>query len=76
MALVIVEKEKKHLSTTFYTPHILHTYYICDNTILKLPANLLNISTPLQADPKISNNVNSVIFKAVLDFQSGCFGME
>ena len=26
IALVIVDKEKKHLNTTFYTAHVLHTY--------------------------------------------------
>ena len=26
IALVIVEKEKKHLNTAFYTAHVLHTY--------------------------------------------------
>ena len=74
MALVIVEKEKKHLNTTFYTAHILHTYVTTPfSNSLHI---LLSISTPLQADPKISKNVNSVIFKAVLDLQSGCCAVE
>ena len=38
------------------------------NTIFKLPANLLNITTLLHGDPYISSNMNSLIFKAVLDF--------
>ena len=48
------------------------------NTIFRLPANLLNITTLLQGDPNISNNMNSLIFKAVQDFivQSSCFAME
>ena len=39
---------------------------------------LLNITTLLQGDPNISNNMNSLIFKAVQDFitQSGRFAME
>ena len=40
--------------------------------------HLLNITTLLQGDPNISNNMNSLIFKAVQDFitQSGRFAME
>ena len=74
---MIVEKEKKHLNTTFYTAHVLHMY-IYQNTIFRLPANLLNITALLQGDPNISNNMNSLIFKAVQDFitQSGHFVME
>ena len=47
-------------------------------SIFRLPANLLNITTLLQGDPNISNNMNSLIFKAVQDFitQSGRFAME
>ena len=69
---MIVEKEKKHVNTTFYTAHVVR-----QNTIFKLPANVLNITTLLQGDRNISNNMNSLIFKAVLDFiaQSGRFAM-
>ena len=39
---------------------------------------VVNITTLLQGDPNISNNMNSLIFKAVQDFitQSGRFAME
>ena len=52
--------------------------HVRQNTIFRLPANLLNITTLLQGDPDISNNMNSLIFKAVQDFitQSGRFAME
>ena len=52
--------------------------HVRQNTTFKLPANLLNITTLLQGDPNISNNMNSLIFKAVLDFiaQFGHFAME
>ena len=52
--------------------------HVRQNSILKLPVNLLNITTLLQGDPNISNNMNSLIFKAVQDFiaQSGRFAME
>ena len=85
---------KHHLNTAFYTAHVLHTYvktpsehcilhrprftHVRQNTIFRLPANLLNITTLLQGDPNISNNMNSLIFKAAQDFitQSGRFAME
>ena len=71
-----MEKEKKHPTTTFYTAHVLHTYV--KKIIFRLPANLLKFTTLLQGDPDISNNMNSVIFKAVQDFiaQSGRFTVE
>ena len=52
--------------------------HVRQNTIFRLPANLLNITTLLQGDPNISNNMNSLIFKAVQDLiaQSGRFAME
>ena len=54
------------------------TSHVRLNTIFRLPANLLNITTLLQGDPNISSNMNSLIFKAVQDFitQSGRFAME
>ena len=56
-------------------PRITHVH---QNTIFRLPANLLSITTLLQGDPNISNNVNSLIFTVVQDFitQSGRFAME
>ena len=60
----LVEKEKKHLNTTFYTAHVLHTYvktpYSDSLKIFRLPAHLVNITTLLQGDQNISNNMNSV----------------
>ena len=52
--------------------------HVRQNTIFRIPANLLNITTFLQRDPNISNNMNSLMFKAVQDFitQSGRFAME
>ena len=49
-----------------------------ENTIFRLPAKLLNITTLLQGDPNISNSINSLILKAVQDFlaQSGRIAME
>ena len=48
------------------------------NTIFKLLANLLNMTTLLQGDPNISSNMNLLIFKAVLDFnvQTRRFAMQ
>ena len=61
-----------------YILHCPRFTHVRHNTILKLPANWLNISTLLERDPNISNNRNSEIFKAVQDFiaQSGHFAME
>ena len=71
---MIVENEKKHLNTTFYTAHVLHT---CVKTPYSDSLQICETSL-LQGDPKISNNMNSLIFKAVQDFitQSGRFAME
>ena len=55
------------------TAHVLHTYV--KTPFFRLPANLLNITTLLQGDPNISNNMNSLIFKAVQAF-FGRFAME
>ena len=58
--------------------HCLRFTHVRQNTIFKLRANLLNITAILQGDPNLSNNMNSLIFKAVKDFiaQSGRFAME
>ena len=48
-----------------YILHCTRFTHVRQNTILRLPANLLNITTLLQGDPNISNNMNSLIFKAV-----------
>ena len=50
-----------------YILHCPHFTHVCQNTIFKLPANLLNITTVLQGDPNISSNMNSLLFKAVQD---------
>ena len=69
--------ERKETSK-HYILHCPRFTHVRQNTIFKLPANLLNITTLLQGDPNISNNMNSLIFKAVQDFitQSGLFAME
>ena len=68
--------ERKEISE-YYILHCPRFTHVRQNTIFRLPANLLNITT-LQGDPNISNNINSLIFKAVQDFitQSGRFAME
>ena len=47
--------------------------HVPQNTVFRLLADLLNISTLLQGAPNVSSNRNSLIFKAVQDFiaQSG-----
>ena len=59
--------ERKETSEHYilYCPRFTH---VRENTIFRLPANLLNITTLLQGDPNISNNMNSLIFEAVQDF--------
>ena len=61
-----------------YILHCPRFTHVRQNTIFGLPANLLNITILLQGDPNISNNMNSLMFKAVQDFitQSGRFAME
>ena len=59
--------ERKETSQ-HYILHCPPFTHVRHNTIFKLPANVLNISTLLQGDPNMSNNMNSLIFKAVLDF--------
>jgi len=74
---VIVEGKKEEISE-HYILHCPCFTHVRQNTIFKLPADLLNISTLLRGDPNISNNRNSLIFKAVIDFiaQSGRFARE
>ena len=69
--------ERKETSE-HYILHCPRFTHVRQNTIFRLPANLLNTATLLQGDPNISNNMNSLIFKAVQDFitQSGRFAME
>ena len=69
--------ERKETSE-LYILHCPRFTHVRQNTIFRLPANLLSITTLLQGDPNISNNTNSLIFKAVQDFitQSGHFAME
>ena len=70
--------ERKETSE-HYILHCPRFTHVRQKTIFRLPANLLNITTLLQGDfPNISNNMNSLIFKAVQDFitQSGRFAME
>ena len=69
--------ERKETSEQ-YILHCPRFTHVRQNTIFRLPANLLNITTLLQGDPNVSNKMNSLIFKAVLDFiaQSGRFAME
>ena len=66
--------ERKETSE-HYILHCPRFTHVRQNTIFRLPANSLNITTLLQGDPSISNNMNSLIFKAVQDFitQSGRF---
>ena len=54
--------ERKETSEHFilHCPRFTH---VRQNTIFRLPANLLNITTLLQGNPNISNNMNSLIFK-------------
>ena len=69
--------EEKETSEHYILPCPRFTH-VRQNTIFKLPANLLNITTLLRGDPNISNNMNSLIFKTVQDFivRSGRFDME
>ena len=69
--------ERKEISE-YYILHCPRFTHVRQNTIFRLPANLLNITTLLQGDPNISNNMNSLIFKAVQDFitQSCRFAIE
>ena len=69
---------KRKETSEHYILHCPRFTHVRQNTIFRLPANLLNITTLLQGDPNISNNMNSLIFKAVQDFitQSGRFAME
>ena len=69
--------ERKETSE-HYILHCPRFTHVRQNTIFRLPANLLNITTLLQGDPNISNNMNSLIFKAVQDFitQSGRLAVE
>ena len=59
--------ERKETSQ-HYILHCPPFTHVRHKTIFKLPANALNISTLLQGEPNMSNNMNSLIFKAVLDF--------
>ena len=76
MALSRPFEEKE--TSEHYILHCPRFTHVRQNTIFKLPANLLNITTLLRGDPNISNNMNSLIFKTVQDFivQSGRFDME
>ena len=69
--------ERKETSE-HYILHCPRFTHVRQNTIFRLPANLLNITTLLQGDPNISNKMNSLLFKAVQDFitQSGRFAIE
>ena len=69
------ERKDKSEHYILHCPHFAH---VRQNAMFKLPANLLNITTLLQGDPNTSNNMNSLIFKAVQDFitQSGRFAIE
>ena len=70
---------KRKETSEHYILHCPRFTHVRQNTIFRLPANLLNITTLLQGDPNTSNNRNSLIFKAVLDFiaqiWSFCYGM-
>jgi hypothetical protein len=65
-------------TTEHYILHCPHYSSTRDNTIHKLPAHFLNISTLLRGDINASNSTNSLIFKAVQDFilLSGRFVLE
>ena len=69
--------ERKETSE-HYILHRPRFTHVRQNTIFKFPANLLNIATLMQGGSNISNNKNSLLFKAVQDFiaQSGRFAME
>ena len=69
---------ERNETSQHYILHCPRFTHVRQNTIFRLPANLLNITTLLQGDPNISNKMNSLIFKAVQDFitQSGRFAME
>ena len=70
--------EERKETSEHYILHCPRLTHVRQNTIFKLLVNLLNITTLLQGDPNTSNNMNSLIFKAVQDFiaQSGRFAME
>ena len=69
---------ERNETSEHYILHCPQFTHVRQNTIFRLPANLLNMTTLLQGEPNISNNMNSLIFKAVQDFitQSGRFAME
>jgi hypothetical protein len=69
---------KRKETSEHYILHCPRFTYVRDKTILKLPANLINICNLLQGDPNLSSNANSLIFKAVQDFiiLSGRFAVE
>ena len=60
-----MEKEQK-TTHEHYIPHCPRFTYV-SNTMLKVPADLLNISTLLEGDPNMSNNMNSLISKIIQD---------
>ena len=62
------KNDERKETSEHYILHCPRLTYVRDNTILKLPVNLINICNLLQGDPNLSNNVKSLIFKAVQGF--------